>query len=329
MKNLIITLVLGFNFTLTSSVAQVYENVKILTGPGPEDFVVDTFVTRPRFIVSCNERRDNQAHYGEIIAIDLEFEKPMILPRLNEPQNFLFNPHGIDIIHDEDATYLLVVNHQDETSPLRHQIVIYQISENFITYLDTVGTPKYLKSPNDVSTRKDGLIWVSNDTSKRGAKMEVFLSRKKSFIAAFKSGEAYVAVDKLAFPNGVLLTDTAAYYTTTRQNKVFKSLLDSNGKATTQEVIAKIKGADNLMYNNGKLYTTSHPKPIKFLKHLKNPEKKSPTDVYEIDPVNKTKKLIYTSKGDEISAGSTALVMGEYLYISQVFDSFILKVKIK
>ncbi len=327
MKNfLLIILFIGLKPQLFS---QIFETKRILTGPGPEDFVVDTFTTAPRLIVSCNERRENRPQYGEIIAIDLELERPMVLPRLNEPQGFLFNPHGIDLIHKMGKTFLLVVNHQDEISPHDHQIVIYEVNENFITFQDILKTNKLLVSPNDIATRSDGLIWVSNDASKRNARLEVILSLRKSFILGIKSGENFVAVNKLAFPNGVLLTDSVAYFTTTRQNKVFMAMLDNQGKAIKKIVIAKIKGGDNLMQANGKLYTTSHSKPLKFVKHMKNPDKKSPTGVFEIDPVAQTTRQIYHSNGEEISAGSTALVLGDYLYISQVFDAFILKVKIK
>jgi hypothetical protein len=45
-----------------------------------------------------------------------------------------------------------------------------------------------------------------------------------------------------------------------------------------------------------------------------------------VDPTSGKLTTLYFTDGTQISAGSTALIWEEYLYISQVFDPFILKV---
>ncbi len=62
------------------------------------------------------------------------------------------------------------------------------------------------------------------------------------------------------------------------------------------------------------------------LRNARKPEKKSPVDVYLVDPATGEHSTIYSTDGSTISGGSTAIIYGKHLYICQVFDPFILKV---
>ena len=82
-------------------------------------------------------------------------------------------------------------------------------------------------------------------------------------------------------------------------------------------------GPDNIIKNEYGFYTAIHPSNYLFLRHVSNPKNLSPTQVFKITNSRDT-KLIYSNVGDEISAGSTGLVYKNTLFISQVFEDFVL-----
>ena len=65
---------------------------------------------------------------------------------------------------------------------------------------------------------------------------------------------------------------------------------------------------------------------LAFMKHVKSSDNHSPSVVYKINLETSSATVIYANKGDQISAASTAILFDENLYISQVFNPFILKV---
>ena len=81
-----------------------------------------------------------------------------------------------------------------------------------------------------------------------------------------------------------------------------------------------------MMDNQGVLWTTSHPCPLKFLDHIKDSKAPSPSQVFAIDPMTLKSNLIFQTEGELISAASTVLRLEDRLYISQVLDPFVLVV---
>jgi len=63
---------------------------------------------------------------------------------------------------------------------------------------------------------------------------------------------------------------------------------------------------------------------LKFIKHAASPKNNSPTVVYEIDLLTNQKKLIYANTDGTINGASTAILYNHKLYLSQVFEPWIL-----
>jgi len=132
--------------------------------------------------------------------------------------------------------------------------------------------------------------------------------------------------NKFAYTNGIGVYNHDLYISTVIQSKVFR--FKNQDIQAKPEQIVKLVGGDNITFlPDGRLLVTAHLRQIKFLKHMKNSEIKSPSVVYLVDPIAKTKKVIYANDGRTISAASTAIWFNGYLYISQVFDGFIIKAK--
>lgn len=301
-------LILIFILVAQLSIAQKVE--KIVVGAGPEDILLDTLGNAERLIISCDERRDKKKTVeGDIWFLDIKSNKKEVFKRINEPDNFEFNPHGISLLADDKNKYLFVVNHYDNYK--KSEVVRYTINNNTLTFDKRFP---YKSSVNSVLALTKNHFLITNDVLFRG-KVEEY------------KNEAFSIIDKnIKFPNGINKIDSVIYVSTTVSSEVYGYKITPNGSYQKLGSIAKIKGADNLRICKGKLITTSHPKLRKFLKHMKDSAKYSPTEVWEIDPVSKQTKLMFKDDGGQISAASTGLIYKNTLYISQVFEDFLLKI---
>ena len=306
-------------------------SIKINVGPGPEDIVLDTFsIASPRLLVSCCERRKGNTPYGEICEVNLKDDSFKILPRLNEPQGLLFRPHGFDLVKNNEGQLLLYcISHNNEKK--EHSIIVYQVFDDHLEFQKKLNSP-LLVSPNDVTASCDGDIFVSNDAHKRGSMMEALLKLKKSNVVCFNHlNKQWTIVSKgFAYANGIAVQHCPSdkvLLSTTRSNKLFSlQNVGDNVDWYYPNVITKLKGLDNITYiNENEVLVTAHLNQVAFIKHAKNPNKISPSVVYRVNILTGKYIAIFANDGKAISAASTALYYNGKLYVSQVFEPFILK----
>ncbi|MCB9188058.1 MAG: hypothetical protein H6599_02130 [Flavobacteriales bacterium] len=275
----------------------ISEHQKIVVGWGPEDFEMDQSgaVDYPRLLVGCDERREQKSQ-GEIWEVNLNDLSSRKLEIVFKDSLTNFHPHGVSAYEN----YFFVISHNGK----KEEFYRFKVEEDKL-YEDTVFT--------------EGVIGQGNDLFVVG-KDEFYYSDFKYFggsVVRYFEGGWEKVVKHMKYPNGVYVLGDALYITTTLQNKVFA--IDHG--VENKEVIAKVKGGDNLAYDGTNLYTTSHPKFGKFIKHYKNEDKKSPSVVYEISL--KENKVVYSNEGEQISAASVAWRYQDYLIIGQVFDNFL------
>jgi len=296
----------------------------IKTGPGPEDIALDTGRYGPRIIISCAERRTGDTTANGFYAYTLGNGMHHRLAVIGLPPNIHLHPHGIDVDHNGAETLLYVVNHEDARK--RHGILKFRLDSTAVTFLDTLFHPLML-SPNDVCTDLKGGIYVSNDSGKRNAKWEKLWSLKRSYILHY-DGSAWKQVgDKLAYANGVGVLGERLYVTGTQEKAVHSYRINTT-ELTDRRDIAGVKGADNITFHNGKLVTATHLDFLKFIGHAGDATKKSPCMVLQIDLDSQRIDTLLVDNGYVISAASTGLIYGDSLYVAQVFDPFILAVKV-
>jgi hypothetical protein len=102
--------------------------------------------------------------------------------------------------------------------------------------------------------------------------------------------------------------------------------LGDNKDVYSAKLIAKLHGLDNVTFLNDKeILVTAHLRMLAFLKHYKDAKNISPTVVYRVNIFTGEYKAIYENDGSDICGGSTALYYKGKLYISQVFEPFLLK----
>lgn len=307
-----------------------YPNERIPTGPGPEDMVLDTFTNtkNPRLLVSCSARRKNEPVHGEIWSVDLATDKAVILPRTGEPAGITYHPHGIDLIKLSDqSTRLFVINHMDS---LKKQVIMeYVVKPEELVFV-AMHEHKILSSPNDVCAKPGGGFYWSNDASQRKyAFIEPVLGVRGGYVGLKNEtgGSAWnKSKNKFAYTNGIALWKNDLFISTVIQSRIFR--FQHADISQKPEKIAKVVGGDNISFlPDGRMLVTAHLRQLNFLRHMKKSENKSQSVVYLIDPVSKSNKVVFADSGAQISTASTAIYFNGYLYICQVFDPFILKVK--
>jgi len=301
---------------------------KIVTLPGPEDMVLDTLGNDPRIIIGCASRRKTENFVSGIQSYSIQNDSVKTFLLKGIPDSILFNPHGIDMGIYKGKKILWVINHEEKIN--RHSIIRFIIEEDALEF-DTMFIHSSIISPNDVCDGGNGTFYFTNDASSRNSGIELLLKIKGGSIVYY-NGKGYEKFNKkFSYPNGIIKFNEKLYFSTSRQNKIFSIKLNSEGGMIKDSVqlITKGKMWDNFSVKDDYLICTSHTDPIKFLKHRDHAKHESPCQVYSINPVTKTKGIVYHTNGESISAGSTAIYFKGKLYICQVFDPYILKVDLQ
>jgi arylesterase/paraoxonase len=319
--------ILFFGCNLKKSLPVTAQDVachKVKIADGPEDFVLDQWHGAPRLLVSSHDRRHPETS-GGIYYFDLETENTGELLRTGEPETIAaYKPHGMDIRRDGNKTLLYVIIHDPYAHMKRDEnaVVVYEVYDDAILFLALLEDLEHLWSPNDLSVMPSGEIYLTND---RRGDLDLYLRRKASEIVYYnpKNEKWTIVADDIAFANGILAEADRVFVNATLDDQVMVFPRREDGTLGARETIVRVKGPDNLMRYGKFLLTTAHFDDLAFLRHQKNPEEISPSIVFRIRPDVYTIKPLYVDKGGMISAASTAMIYNDKLYISQVFDPYI------
>ena len=298
---------------------------QVPVGAGPEDFVLDGSTGSPRLLISCCERR-GPAKNGDIWFYDIPSGKTGIMPRTGEPERLkTFRPQGVAIRSHDDVTELYVVLHDPYAhgSRLENAVGVYRVFKDELVMVRLMEDARHLWSPNDLSVLPSGEIYLTNDY--RGT-FDLLFKRAVSEVVYYRpeSDTWQVVARNLAFANGILAEPERVYVSTTIGNRFMVYQRHPDGTLGDGTPLVALKGGDNITPFGRFLLVTAHYDDYAFMKHSKNKKDPSPSVVFRIDPVTQSKKAVFTDDGRLISAASTAMVYGNKLYISQVFDPFIL-----
>lgn len=310
---------------------------KITVGSGPEDMAIDTSSGTTRIIVSCSERRPDQKRIGAFYQINPldNFVAPMdVLPR-----NLSIQPHGIDVATIDGIPFLYAISHDVIDGEVNHKIYRFRINQNELL-LDKDFTLEHesLTGPNDIDVLEDGSFYVSNPMPSDGPNesTKAILGVKTGTVLHYSQTSKWTTVLKdMCYPNGVWVNKEKSYLTVANggckaveRYPIENGMVVATKSASTKKLGLDIPIGDNLMMDNqGVLWATAHPCPLKFLEHMKDSNIPSPSQIFAIDPNTMKGNMVFQTNGELISAASTALRIDNRLYISQVFDPFVLVVE--
>jgi sugar lactone lactonase YvrE len=306
---------------------------KIMVGYGPEDMALDTMQGHNRIIVSCSSRRESGPNEHGFYAIQLDDRRSKALSII--PKELDIHPHGIDIVSINNTTFLYAISH-DGLENDKHRIYRFSISgDTLLLDEDFTLSDKLLTGPNDLDVLDDGSFFVSNPmpSDEPMESTKAILGIKNGNVLHYDgAGTWSVAVKDLCYPNGVWVDQEDSYLLIANggcqevlKYKINSNKVDAESKMSTGEHGMNIPIGDNLLIDDeGVLWTAAHPCPLKFVEHVKATDNKSPAQVFTIDPMTLKTNMVFQNNGSLISAASTALHYKDRLFISQVFDPFVL-----
>ncbi len=273
---------------------------KINTFDGPEDIDIEDLNNKRRLIISCDERRAGNLS-GKILSYDFSSQQTQELKIKFKGDSIPFHPHGISVF--KHTIYIISHSYKGQSVVLKGQL-----SKNTITITDIIKN-KLIHFPNDIYATGENEFYITH--------YKYFTGK----LVHYNNGN-FAIIDKyLNAPNGVIKIDNQVIISTTLSGKIISYDLANNYK---KEKLFKIKGGDNLFGTADHLLVSSHPKFGRFIKHYKDKNKPSPSVIYALDLNNKSKKVIYSNDGQQISAASGAIFYKNKLYIAQVFENFVL-----
>lgn len=302
---------------------------RIEVGPGPEDIALDTSFGMERLIVSCSERRSEDYSRNGFYDYNIPSGKLVKLPMDGLPDSIQFRPHGIDIGLINGKRILYCVNHEknaEEFPPKgRQSILVFVLQADKVVFQEQL-TDRILISPNDVCTDHNGGIYVSNDSGERNNSIEKLFELRRSTVIHYDGASWKYVGDKFKYANGVGVRNNRLFVTGTQEDLVASYRIVEGGDLTERINTPSMKGNDNITFSDGKLVTTAHLDFMNFLKHVKHDDKPSSCAVYSIDLKTHVLDTMYLDNGTVLSAASTGLVYKGNLYVSQVFNPFILEI---
>ncbi|MEM1119151.1 MAG: SMP-30/gluconolactonase/LRE family protein [Bacteroidota bacterium] len=307
----------------------------IAVGSGPEDMAIDTSTGITRIIVSCTERREELSPMGGFFQINPTTHSVTKMKIVGDAIGI--RPHGIDVVTIDSVPYLYAISHEGKKPNITHKIYRFQIKGNMlIADASFPVTRELLTGPNDLDVLEDGSFYVTNPTPSNAEieSIKPILGIKTGTVLHYDGKNRWqTVIQDMCYPNGVWISPKRDYLLVANGGcQAIERFEIENGKVSiAQKSSTKAYGiipiGDNLMVDaKGNIWTAAHPCPLKFLGHQKNSADYSPSQVFKIDPITMKGKLVFQNNGELISAASTALKIGDQLYISQVFDPFVLVV---
>ncbi len=310
---------------------------KIMVGSGPEDMALDVSNGSPRIIVSCDERREGHPDIGSFYSIDLSNNTTVPLQII--PSNFEIHPHGIDVVTIDSISYLYAISHDGKGLETTHRIVRFKIqNDRLVLDENVILQHALLTGPNDLDVLEDGSLYVTNpmpSNDPRESTKSILGIGNGNVLHYDGKGNWKVVLENMCYPNGVWVHQDKDYLLVANggcrevaRYAIKEGQVDQQDKLSTKSHAIDIPVGDNLLMDNkGVLWTAAHPCPLKFLDHMKDATVPSPMQVFAMDPLTLKTNLVFQNNGDLISAASTVLHWEDRLYISQVFDPFVLVVE--
>lgn len=311
---------------------------------GTEDLDTIDVVGATTLLVSADARRDGQPDPADgIWAIPWPGGMPTKLALLGR-DTCSVNFHGMTTAEVDPSEWeLWVINHHDDADaplagctlplhadePLLDTIEHYRLKADGLHFLGRMGSP-LLTNPNDLDADAERRLWISNnpdwDPPKRVVG-DMLLRRKHGYVVHFDPDATEPwrkAAEGFVYANGVLVEGTTLWVGSYLGLDRFE--LNPEGLAGPEREHIRLRGAlDNIMRDDEGLWIAAHPKPLKFVKHAKDPRNHAPTRVYRVGEGSKPDRSVVLDVREQPDAGATALQLrdGDHrsLAVGQVFGA--------
>ena len=295
---------------------------------GPEDFEVDA--AHDTIIVSALDRRAPHPDPRDgLYAVKLS--APGAPVKLGgTPKDF--HPHGISLLRGADGQeVLMAINHRHDGS---QAVEIFTLTyENGLPRLAPASSigGGLLVSPNDVAAVAPDRFYVTNDhvtKSALGRFAEDYLLWPHADLLYFNGTSFRVSVQRMAFPNGVLVTpDGGHVYVALSNERRIIGFSREPFFGSLKEIGSLTLPArpDNISADaEGRLIVAARPSLMRDNRLRADPAKPSPSDVFRVsldkDGVPTGYETVFADDGSLIGGASTAAIVGNTLLLGSALD---------
>ncbi len=304
---------------------------RTITGmKGPEDFEIDV-PDNLIFVSSFNRRAPSSAPDPQDGLYTLQLDDTALPPvkLVGTPQDF--HPHGMSSYREADGTLsLFVINHRASG---KQSIEIFDVKIDngtpSLTYRASIESG-LLINPNDLFAVGPNQFYVGNDhtsTTPLGRWLEDFPQLPRANLLYFNGDSFRVVVERLNFPNGVLVAPDGRHLYVTSTTKRELLVFERNpvdGQLKQLDSLSIPARLDNLSIDQyGNLWTAGHPKLPTYVGYPADPSKPSPSVVFRIvlqDGLPQRYDTVYANDGEQLAASSSAAVYQNRLIIGSVLD---------
>ena len=158
--------------------------------------------------------------------------------------------------------------------------------------------------------------------------MELLANAKTGSVVYCNGISDWIKADSIiAFPNGLYNENNKLYLATSRNTSLFRYDIQPDGSLKNRTTLSTINGMDNISPNGNELIISVHPDLLKFGLLSIIPTLYSPSRTIAYNVLTGETRTIFNDDGQTISGSSTGLVVGNSLYLGQVFGEFVLKVE--
>ncbi len=308
---------------------QIYTNM-----PGTEDLAYDS-AHNLLFISSSNRwatTLKNENPLDGIYALDLNDSLNKAPKKILTTYSGDFHPHGISVLQQEGSTYLFVVNHNETGSYIEK----FKFENGTLKHLKSYANA-LLFSPNDVAAVTDSTFYATNDHGNKpgfNQTLENYLMLPESYVVYYDGHHYKKVITGLKYANGVILSrdKSQLYVATTTGQKILIYKRTNKGALSLEHSINTRTGNDNITVDaKGDLWIGAHPELLKFTGHAKDSTKLSPSEVLNIHREKNgiyKQTVYYLNDGTEISGSSVAYKFGDNIFVGDVFQHKLLRIKL-
>lgn len=305
--------------------------------PGPEDFEIDA--ARKVMFISSSDRHAAHPAAGDGIYV-LKLDDPRAAPVKLSGTPADFHPHGISLYQGPGGEILFAVNHRaNGTSSIETFAVSFAGGSPMLTSQASIAGG-LLVSPNDVFAVSPTQFYVTNDHVTRtalGRFAEDYLLWPHADLLFFNGMGFRIAVQRIAFPNGVLVTPDGShlYVTATNERRLIAfSRSIFTGDLAEIGALAIPARLDNISRTaNGDLVIAGHPSLTRVHDFQRDAARPSPSAVFRVhlgaDGAPKSYDTIFADDGRELGASSSAAIQDGHLFIGSVLDKKLLDCNMK
>jgi arylesterase/paraoxonase len=268
---------------------------------------------------------------GTVMLADLNAVEPRVRAALNSaPPEFY--PAALSLFTPPSGPKRMFV--VSWSSPGQHSIEIFeQSATGAFNPVESIKDP-LLWSPSGVLAVGPRQFYVTNDHGYREKdavtverRREAKLRTNRGTILYYDGTRMRIVASRLDRASSLALSpDGRTVYVSesdARQVDVFDRDL-ATGELTKREEL-KVDGVPHNLTTDekGNVWVAAHPRALQFMRTVRDPADRSPTQVLKITPGAKEGHeitAVYVNEGEQISAGSVASARGNQLVIGSVAD---------